>query len=835
MKNLRFRSALLALALLTPLAASAAAQGSPGPRGRSPVRMTDTIATVEIVDGIATTRLSQTLRNDGGGQEEAVWLLPLPPGAAADGFVMTVDGVRMEGEVLAAGQAREVYESIVRRRQDPGLLEYMGQGCLRARIFPILPRGEVKVDVRFRQVLPELNGLLRWSFALDAAGLEGRPPESVVLDLSIRSKRPIRNVFSPTNGLHVIRKSDHEAVASFEGRSADLDDGELAVFYGLSEKEFGLDLLSYRQAGDGEGTFLMLLAPKREWGEKQVLKKSITFVLDTSGSMSGQKIVQARSALRFFLESLRPEDRFNVIPFSTEARPFFKWPLIATKENIDLALARTLTIEAIGGTNIDDALTQGLAADPERGDHVPILVFLTDGQPTVGQKDLDTLLRCARERNAEQSRIFVFGVGSDVNTHLLDRLAAEGGGTRNYVREEENIEEKTGVLFAKLSHPVMTDLELKIDGVEVSRMVPAKLPDLFIGTRLEVFGRYLGEGAHAIRLSGRVGDTRREYVYEGTFTAAAPAERDFLPALWAQRRVGVLLDAVRLNGAHEELLDEIRTLGRRYHIVTPYTSHLIVEEGLRVSGGTARPSRRGPGAPLSGGGGGPGTPGPAGPTSAGPAAPSGGRPAAPMTGGGGMRRAQPVTLDEIAERLSEAGVLPSNASDQELRDLAGEVAKELRAAGGALGDLGSRESGEDAVSDSAYLARLVEADRSGVATGSDGFFLGRGERKDGGKSSSRVLLDLFTRKVKDKVFHLREGVWVDREITEADKAEPAKREQVTVTAYSDEYFALLASQPTLAPYFAFSPRLQVLLDGTIYEVKAPVEQPAPVEKGEKQD
>ncbi len=200
-----------------------------------------------------------------------------------------------------------------------------------------------------------------------------------------------------------------------------------------------------------------------------------------------------------------------------------------------------------------------------------------------------------------------------------------------------------------------------------------------------------------------------------------------------------------------------------------------------------------------------------------------------------MRRAQPVTLDEIAERLSEAGVLPSNASDQELRDLAGEVAKELRAAGGALGDLGSRESGEDAVSDSAYLARLVEADRSGVATGSDGFFLGRGERKDGGKSSSRVLLDLFTRKVKDKVFHLREGVWVDREITEADKAEPAKREQVTVTAYSDEYFALLASQPTLAPYFAFSPRLQVLLDGTIYEVKAPVEQPAPVEKGEKQD
>src|SRR6185503_10402359 len=224
------------------------------------VRMTQMVVRVAVVDGVASTTLEQTWRNDGGGEAEATWILPLPNGAVADGFRMTVNGVPMTGDVLGADEARGVYESIVRQRRDPGLLEFFGRGCLRARIFPIPARGEVKVNVGFRALLPERLGVRCWSLALRAAGAEGLAPERIVLDLSIRSRKPIKNAFAPLAAIQVIQKDDHEVRASFEGSPAALSESELAVYYGLSEAEFGLDLLTHRGPSDAEGTFLMLIS-----------------------------------------------------------------------------------------------------------------------------------------------------------------------------------------------------------------------------------------------------------------------------------------------------------------------------------------------------------------------------------------------------------------------------------------------------------------------------------------------------------------------------------------------------------------------------------------------
>ncbi|MEW6074135.1 MAG: VIT domain-containing protein [Planctomycetota bacterium] len=798
------------------LAATPAAQTSPAPW--RPVRMTNLSATVRIADGVATTTLRGALRNEGSRPEEATWLLPLPPGAVADQFEMVAGGVRMSGEVLAADAARGVYEEIVRKRRDPGLLEFAGRGCLRARIFPVPPQGEVAVEVRWREILPETGGLHRWSLPARAAGLEGRPPERFVLDLAIESRVSLRNVYSPTGGVQVIRKDDHRAVASFEGDLHRLPPDELAVFYGLSEKEFGLNLLTYRRDGEAEGAFLMLISPRRDWDERQVLRKEITFVLDTSGSMQGKKIEQARGALRFFLESLRPEDRFNVIPFATEAMPFFPKPVPVTRETLDQALAMVREVNAIGGTNIHDALQRALTAPREATDLVPIVVFLTDGLPTVAETDPRRILAAARDWNARKTRIFVFGVGDDVNTVLLDTLAADAGGTRDYVRESEDIEEKTGTLFAKLSHPVMRDLELAVDGVRVTRQVPAVLPDLFVGSRLEVVGRYLGEGPRVIRLSGTVGDVRREFVYEGTFAAGRVAAHDFVPSLWAQRRVGMLLDQIRLHGENPELLDEVRRLGLEHGIVTPYTSHLILEEELQVSGG---PPVRHEGGKQYGGPGNAVPPGERG-GALGPGSPG------PTTAGGGATAPAASDLDEIAARLAQAGVLPEGTSPEALRDLAGEVAREMRESGGALRGLGYADSGRKAVDDSVYLARLLAAsDASDPASGADGWFLGRGSIARRGTPAD--LLSLFSRKVKDKVFHLRAGVWTDRALT----AELAKAERILVEAYSTEYFDLLAKLPALGPYFALSTRLVVVLDGRVYEVRPPPPpEPEPAGAGE---
>lgn len=795
----------LVLLVLALLATSPSAQDA-APDQTAGVRIARVTATVEVVDGVATTRLRGVARNDGARDAEAVWVLPLPSGAVADRFEMTVGGTRMTGEVLGAEQARSTYEAIVRRRRDPGLLEYFGRGCLRARLFPIPARGEVAVEVGFRHLLEEIGGLRRWTLALGACGIDGVGAEQVVLDLRIRSRSPIRNVFSPNPGVDVALDGDHSARVSFEGRGGDLRQRELAVVYGLSDADFGLDLLSHRKKGEKDGWFMLMVSPRRDAADERILKKSVVFALDTSGSMAGAKIAQARDALRFFVRSLRPQDRFNVVPFSTEPQPFFPGCVDASPDNVAIALDKIAAIEARGGTNIAGALRATLAG-AERGEHVAIAVLLTDGKPTVEETDPNKVIATARDANAAKARIFVFGVGHDVDTHLLDTIAADSGGTRDYVREGEDIEEKTGALLTKLESPAMTDVALAIDGLATSQLVPARLPDLFRGGRLVVLGRYADSGHRAVRLSGTVGGVRREYVYEADFAdEGRDFGHDFVPKLWAERRVATLLDAIRLNGAASELVEEVQRLGREYGVVTPYTSHLIVEEGLALAprGRAGGGAYRGPGdatPPGRNDARGLGAPGPSGPSTPGPA--GGASPAGPATGGSGGLAPAP-SLDELAGRLRDAGVLPPDASVEELRRLAGEVARELRDSESGMRDLGRRSSGREAVEESAYLARLVDTE---VASQSDEFFLGAGR----GRAS---LLARFVRTVKDKTFVLRRGVWVDREFDEARMA-AGKR---VVPAWSKEWFDLLDANPELRPYLAFSARLIVVVGEQAIEV-----------------
>ncbi len=746
-----------------------------------PVRMTQMTVQVTVVDGVASTTLKQTWRNDGAAEAEATWILPLPPGVVADGFTLTIGGVPVAGEVLNSDTARGVYEGIVRSRRDPGLLEYFGRGCLRARVFPIPPRGETSVTVGFRQVLPESLGLRRWSFAFGAAGAEGLAPERLVLDLVVRSRKAIKNAFAPLAAIQV-RKDDHEVRASFEGSSAGLPEHELAVYYGLSEAEFGLDLLTHRAAAEPEGTFLMLISPKREWQTSEILRKSIVFVLDTSGSMEGKKIEQAKAALRLFLLSLAPDDRFDVVTFATEAQPFFGERVPATADKIAEALARVERLSAAGGTNIDGALAAALRGPSEEG-RVPIVVFLTDGEPTVGVTDPSAILAAVRTGNAARARMFVLGVGAKLDTRLLDTLASENGGARDYVREEERIDDKTRALFAKLSHPVMTDLVLAIDGLQPTQLVPAKLPDLFAGDRLELFGRYAGEGAHAIRLAGVVGGVRREFVYEGSFARETPAESAFLAPLWAERRVGLLLDAIRLNGTDPELVGEVERLGREYRIVTPYTSHLVLEPGLRVSasgpGAGARTSEASP-ATLS----------------SAPSSPGAGSSDSSSDGFflGRAARTKTPELRALAEELSRAGVLPAGEPEAKLVALAQQVASELQSSESRWNELGRQPSGQQAVDDSQYLSALMAR----------------------GRAPGGSLLELFTRRVQGKTFVLRGGIWIDQALGQDPRAE-----RTVIEAYSSEYFALLAARPTLAPYLSLSARLIVQHGQEVFEIVPP--------------
>lgn len=288
------------------------------PRARVTVESTQ--VAVQIVDGIATTKVKFRISNPSPRPAEKVLVLPIPEGASADGLELWINGKPEKGEVLDKNKARGIYQSIVSRRQDPALLEYVDRATLRLRVFPVPPRGKQDVEVRYRMLLQPEGALRRFEFPCRA--LESG---KFSLDVQIDSKKGIKNVWSPMKGFDVERKSDYRARASFE--TAGRPNRDPILFYGLSDRDFGLDLVTFRDGQKGDGYFVALVAPKRGLKNEKELRKSIHFVLDTSGSMSGVKMDQARKALRFFLNSLRPNDYFNVVPFSTEARPFYESPV----------------------------------------------------------------------------------------------------------------------------------------------------------------------------------------------------------------------------------------------------------------------------------------------------------------------------------------------------------------------------------------------------------------------------------------------------------------------------------------------------------------------------
>jgi Ca-activated chloride channel family protein len=724
------------------------------------VRASSLRVETRIQDGIATTELRQSIRNEGGGQAEATWILPLPEGSLADRFTMTVGGKEVASEVLDAARARQIYEEIVRRRRDPGLLEYMGHGCLRARVFPIPAQGSVDVLVRYRQVLPATAGLHAFTFPLRAAGVEGAPAERVALDVVITSRQPIKNVYSPLPGVDIVRKGDHEARVSLElgqGRTAERD---LTVFYGVSDAVIGLDLLTWRKAG-APGWFLLMATPKQDWPEPKNTMRVVQFVLDTSGSMAGQKIEQARRALRFFVRSLKSGDRFNIVPFSTEARPFFPAPVEVSSETVGKATEMIDALEARGGTNIEDGLRTALAAELPKHDVpvaiVPITVFLTDGQPTVGTTDVDQLLKIVVQSNRHGARVFVFGVGNDVNTRLCDKIAEDARGDRDYVREGEDIEVKTTALFEKLGNPVLTDVELLIDGAQVSDVEPKRIADLFKGSRLMVLGRYSGHGHHAVRLRGKLDGAVREFVYEAAFPSEASAW-DFVPLLWAQRKIAVLLDAIRLNGQSPELVTEVQRLGREFGIVTPFTSHLIVEEGMQVA------QSRG----------------------------FDGRGVYRFFSGDGD---EAEALGRLTDELRRAGALAPGA-EAKVRENLATADRQQEAARGRLAKLGETEVGADAVDTSVTTLALRVAGAPAPMAG-------------GGGDAAAIA----SRRIAGRMFHLVGGVWVDRAFRPEMRGHERK-----IAAFSDEYFALLREHPELAPALAFSTQIVVVVGDVAIEI-----------------
>jgi Ca-activated chloride channel family protein len=530
---------------------------------------------VTIDNQYAKTEIDQVFLNEFHRDLEGTYIFPLPEEASISKFSMYVDDEELTGEILEKDEAREIYEGIVRRLQDPALLEYVGRNMFKARVYPIpakrgdLP-GEKRIKLDYEEMVNCDLGICKYVYPLETERFSSKPLESVVITVKLKSNKAIKTVYSPTHDISIKREDDYNVEVSYEAEDV-LPEKDFELYYTLSEEDFGLNLLTYRERGE-DGFFMLMLAPRQDI-EEDVIPKDIVFVIDTSGSMSGEKIEQAKNALEFCVNNLNEEDRFNVITFESSVDKFSAELVAADSDEVSEALDFISRIESMGGTNINEALLEAL--DMMNSDDRPsIVVFLTDGKPTVGVTEIERILENVERENTENTRIFVFGVGYDVNTHLLDKISGQNKGVSEYVKPEEDIEVKVSGFYTKIKNPVLSDLELEFRDIVVKDTYSRELPDLFKGSQLVLFGRYSRDGDSLITLEGKVGDKEKAFTYEGTFPRES-SENEFIPRLWATRKIGYLLDEIRLHGEEDELIDEIIGLSLEYGIMTPYTSFLV--------------------------------------------------------------------------------------------------------------------------------------------------------------------------------------------------------------------------------------------------------------------
>lgn len=731
-----------------------AVRGGPGHFPFAPLEVVRHRVTVEIDNGVAVTKVDQTFHNPSGRRTEGTYLFPLPEGASIDQFSMDVDGTMTDAELLPADKARRIYEEIVRTQRDPALLEYAGRGAFKARVFPIEPNGDKRIRLQYTQVLTPDLGATEYRYSLNTEKFSAAPLKEVSVTVHLKSDRPLKSVYCPSHNVVVKRDGANAATVTYAETDA-RPDTDFKLIYSADPDPVGITLLTHRADPAEDGYFLLMASPgEASDREVKVQPKDVCFVLDTSGSMAGPKLDQAKRALGFCLANLNGGDRFNVVRFSTEAEVLFDAMAPADESHVAEARAFIDKLKPIGGTAIEAALAranelQKAAADESRPF---VTIFLTDGQPTIGETDEDKLVASADG----SGRIFPFGIGADVNTHLLDRLANGTHAFSQYVLPTEDIEVKVSDFYTKIQSPVMTGVKLSFKGdVRASAIYPTELPDLYKGQTLLVFGRYSGSGPAAVQGVGKVGGRSVTFAQDVTFPERE-AKNEFIPKLWATRRVGWLLDEIRLRGESDELKAEVTRLARAHGIVTPYTAYLIIEDE--------------------------------------------------------SRRGVPVANQTLREMNQDAAA----------RDRAGAVYKSAPADSPALA-----KSGPQALATAKDVGGMRRSENAQAAQSGAGAGLFKGpaggqvattrpSETAGYRAVQALNYSTQSAAVNGQAFYLNDGVWSDARLQAADAS---KLPQRAVAFASADYYKLLDGHPDAAGWLALGPQVDVVIDGTVYNVR----------------
>lgn len=774
---------------------------------------------VEISDQVAKTYIKQTFKNETDKILSGTYLFPLPDDATFSSFSLHIDGKPVEGKILEKAEATAQYEAIVRKMIDPGLLEYADYKTVRARIYPIPAHGSKTVELEYTQLLKTNGGIVSYKYPLRSTNKDA--VNETKINVSIKGKQGIRTIWSPTHHISMERKGEHQATVTFKENNGS-DDKDFLLSYVLSGNELATNLQAHRKDGE-DGYFLLAISPPI--AGKAAVAKDIVIVADTSGSMAGEWLEQSKKSLKYMVNSLNAGDRFNIVQFNTDADAFESNLLEATKENKAKAIAYINELEAHGGTNMADAVSLGASMFQSGSKRPSYMLMMTDGEPTVGKtghKEIAGLLS-----GKPDVRVFSLGIGYDINTQLLDKIASGHHGTAQFVEPGENLETALSGLYDKIRNPVMSDVKIAYEGIQIKDQYPRTVNDMFANTQVLLVGKYKGNGEAKIKISGNVNGVSKNFSFPLAFPEKEVAA-NYLPRLWAMRRVGHLTEVAKENGNTQEIVDEIMALSRQHGIITAYSSYLVTEPGadqVAMRGNPARPV-------FAGGGGSRRTrqmpfnmPNPfAAPVSSPKAAPSPvassirmgkvggpGSPAPQIASAGSDRATRFAFAGNSGGGNPAAAVIPNTNMGRSVRGMYQTAPRELQIA-----------------SDNAYIGSL---DERGKDAGAKSLIAMMSNKEEKGESAvhfkkvqSKLKSDTYvegddssisgTKIVDDKTFRLKNGSWVD------DALAVFKGKTEKVEFASKRYFELIKEFPGIGKYLSVGKNVTLVFKGTCFKIAA---------------
>lgn len=792
--------------------------GRPGTRPVRPVpllkgqvsfglRLQDADVRVEINDQVAKTYITQTFVNDTDRNLAGTYLFPLPEDTTFSSFSLHIDGKPVEGKILEAQEARQQYEEIVRRMVDPGLLEYADNKTVRARIFPIPAHGTKKVELEYTQVLKAENGLIKYHFPLKTEG-ESSPADEIKIKVKLGSKQGLRTIWSPSHVISSQREGDHKANVNYLGKNT-LPDKDFLLYYSVSDKDMSANLITHKDSG-ADGYYMMTLTPPVE--AKQVISKDIVFVADISGSMKGDRMEQNKRALKYLVNALGAGDRFSVVQFNTDADAFKTQLVAATPENKKAAISFINDMEASGGTNIGDALKTAQSMLGSTKERPSYLVLMTDGEPTVGETSVNGLVKVVDPK--KDIRLFDFGVGYDVNTKLLNKLADSNHGTSQYVEPEESLEVALSNFYDKIKSPVLSNVKLTYEGVTVKNIYPREVKDIFAGSQVLMMGQYKGSGNATVRLTGTVNGVAKSYAFPLKFEEQS-LSHSYLPRLWAMRRIAHLTEAAQSNGENREIIDEIVALSKKYGIISNYTSFLVTDpsENGRLQNRPVPPMPEARPMPMGG------------------ASRAGGvwdQLSAPTRVRGQLMARQSGVSPRRAARAGSGGSADGasgtwyNAKrDMQILDER-PLVNDFRSAPGAPNAVSLPKASFGAMSQSTNMAAspgpfqgsyaqsysFAEAETTGKGAVVKAKMMNRLKDSiavDEEKKSSDI------KSVDDKTFYLKDGYWVDSIYS-------ANQKLTEITFGTPQYFDLMKNNPGISKYLAVGRQVVLVFKGHAYRI-----------------